>query len=178
MDAWPTGEPSPTLAAAAAPARGDDEPELRPLDPRVRRLWWWTGGLALAVVVLILAVADILISHPLPRGLVTITVLVIGGVATAVVPVIRYRRWRYALRPHDLWIRRGVLTVSTSVIPYRRLQFVDTHQGPLDRLFGLAQLIVHTAAIGTSGRLPGLDAAEAEQLRETLAGLEPDDAGV
>jgi uncharacterized protein len=68
--------------------------------------------------------------------------------------------------------------VTVSVIPYARIQFVDTRQGPLDRLFGLAQLVVHTAALGTSGRLPGLDASLAEQLRERLAAVERHDAPI
>ena len=88
------------------------------------------------------------------------------------------RRWRYALREEDLWTRFGLLTVTVSVIPYRRLQFVDTRQGPVDRLFGLSELVVHTAALGTSGRLPGLDAAEAERLREVLSHIAPDDDAV
>lgn len=156
--------------------RAPGEPDLRPLDPRVRRLWWCTAALTLAQFMVPVLIADFVIPHPLPNGVVSLTLLVVGMVLVAVVPVVRYRRWRYALREHDLWIRSGLLSVSVSVIPYRRLQFVDTHQGPLDRFFGLAQLVVHTAAIGTAGRLPGLDAAEAERLREQLARVEPDDA--
>jgi uncharacterized protein len=87
------------------------------------------------------------------------------------VPPLRYRRWRYALRDDDLWIRQGIFWRSVSVIPYRRLQFVDTRQGPLENLFGLAQLVVHTAAPGTSGLVPGLDREEAETIRERLAAL-------
>jgi len=62
-----------------------------------------------------------------------------------------------------------------SVIPYRRVQFVDTDQGPLERLLGLAQLVVHTASPGTAGWIPGLDAGQAEKLRERLARMVPDD---
>jgi membrane protein YdbS with pleckstrin-like domain len=151
-------------------------PEMRPLSPRVRTVWWLTGAVTVGVAMLPVLLVDLFAPVPLPNGVLTVLFVGFWGAVAAVVPVVRYRRWRYALRPHDLWIRRGVLSVSVSVIPYRRLQFVDTQQGPLDRMFGLAQLIVHTAAIGTSGRVPGLDAAEAERLRETLASLEPDDA--
>jgi membrane protein YdbS with pleckstrin-like domain len=113
---------------------------------------------------------------PLPAGLGTGVAIVVAGGAAASVPVVRYRRWAYTLRDDDLWIRSGLLWVTVSVIPLYRLQFVDTRQGPLDRLLGLAQLVVHTAAPGTSGRLPGLDSAEAETLREQLAEHQPDAA--
>jgi membrane protein YdbS with pleckstrin-like domain len=159
------------MASLSAPAD-----ELSPLDPRVRTLWR-VAGLPVAVVATLAAMAVDAVFLPLgvPAVLpVGVGVLAFGLAGT--LPEVRYRLWRYALRPRDLWIRRGVFRVTVSVIPYRRLQFVDTRQGPLDRLFGLAQLVVYTAAPGTSGRLPGLDAAEAEQLRERLADVETDDS--
>jgi uncharacterized protein len=144
------------------------QPQFRMLDPRVRPLWWTISTFVL--------LGTLLVAWGLGRllddgwgGLPPLFVFVVGVPLAVALPALRYRRWRFALRDHDLWIRRGVLWLNTSVIPYARLQFVDTTQGPLDRLFGLAQLIVHTAAPGTSGRLPGLAAAEAESLRERLA---------
>ena len=145
-----------------------------PLDPRVRILWWVTGLLQALLVTLVVTPVDVFAPLPTPTGLVTGVVLAVTVLLALVIPAIRYRRWGYALRDSDLWIRQGVFWVTVSVIPYSRLQFVDTRQGPLDRLFGLSQLIVHTAAIGTSGRLPGLAQDEAERLRERLAEVEPD----
>ncbi|MGH8896266.1 MAG: PH domain-containing protein [Egibacteraceae bacterium] len=148
--------------------------DLAALDPRVRALWWVIGACMAVPVTLAALVVDLALAPLGVRGLLTgLVVLVVGGLAAGI-PVLRYRRWRYALRPRDLWIRHGTIWVILSVIPYQRLQFVDTRQGPLDRLFGLAQLVVHTAAPGTSGRLPGLDAAEAERLRERLTEVERD----
>jgi uncharacterized protein len=153
-------------------------PELRPLDPRVKRRWWVGGALTLLQILVPVTVLDFLIPHPLPSGRIALVVLTVGALLVAVLPLVRYRRWRYALREEDLWIRFGLLTVTVSVIPYRRLQFVDTRSGPIDRLFKLSELVVHTAALGTSGRLPGLDAAEAERLREVLSHIAPDDDAV
>jgi membrane protein YdbS with pleckstrin-like domain len=95
-----------------------------------------------------------------------------------VLPQLYYRRWRYALREHDLWIRQGLIFHRVSVIPYRRLQFVDTRQGPLERWMGLTELVVHTAAPGTSGQVPGLEEAEAMRIREALAAFEVGDGDV
>lgn len=181
-------EPAPAGHAAPEPTEADPalpeaSPEPRLLDPRVRVLWWvdgmvnalFLGGVGLA--------ADLFLRPRLLDGLsfgwITGGVYLFFLVLGLVLPPIRYRRWRYALRPGDLWLRRGILFVTVSVIPYRRLQFVDTRQGPLARLLGLSELVVHTAAPGTSGTVPGLDQAEAEDLRERLAALEPDaDASV
>src|SRR5680860_1362146 len=79
-----------------------------PLDPRVRTAWWLEAA----------------------AGSPTISTIVAGAaICAGLVPVIRYRRWRYALRADDLWLRFGVLRTTVSVIPFSRLQFVDTRQG-------------------------------------------------
>ncbi|MGH8909520.1 MAG: PH domain-containing protein [Egibacteraceae bacterium] len=149
---------------------------VRKLDRRVRTMWWVAGALAAVAVTLAALAVDLLLQGR--PGLLTACAAAASGALAAVLPALRYHRWRYALRPRDLWIQRGAIWVTVSVIPYRRLQFVDTRQGPLERLFGLAQLIVYTAAPGTSGRLPGLDAAQAEQLRERLGDVERAAPGV
>jgi len=152
----------------------DDLAALQPLDRRVRVRWWLEGALAAAIAGVVAAVAEFavfpdVLPDPPPRGLLTGAISGCSAALAAAVPVLRYRRWRYAVRPHDIWLRSGVLVERVSVIPLARLQFIDTRQGPLDRLLGLARLVVHTAALGTAGTLPGLDAAEAEVLRERLA---------
>jgi len=158
--------------------RVDSPAVLVPLDPRVRRLWWGEGALSVLLVAAVLTAADVLFQPPLPRGLLPAAVAVAGIVLAAVLPILRYRRWRYAVRESDLWIRKGVLWVTTSVLPFSRLQYVDTHQGPVERLLGLSSLVIHTAAVGTSGKLPGLDVEVAERLRERLARVEVDATGL
>lgn len=164
------GSGPPTGTAAAPP----DAAELAPLDPRIRGLWWTSAALLALPAVGAAWLGEALARGQARPGLLTAAVLVLAVTVAVLAPILRYRRWRYALRADALWIRRGVLWVTVSAIPYSRLQFVDTRQGPLDRLFGLAQLVVHTAALGTSGHVPGLAAPEAEQLREHLARLRPD----
>ncbi len=152
--------------------------DLLPLDPRVRMLWWCAGAVWALPALLLAAAVDVFAPLPLPPALLSLVVLGVVVVVAGIGPALRFSRWRYALRSEDLWIRRGVVWTTTSVIPYARLQFVDTRQGPLDRMFGLSQLVVHTAAVGTSGHLPGLDTATAERLRERLSRTEADDSTV
>ncbi|MGH8933645.1 MAG: PH domain-containing protein [Egibacteraceae bacterium] len=151
---------------------------LSPLDPRVRTLWWISGGVVAGIATLVALGVDVVFSPLGPPGFLTVLVALGAGAVATVLPVLRYRTWRYALRPRDLWIQHGAIRVTISVIPYQRLQFVDTEQGPVGRRLGLAELVVHTAAPGTSGRLPGLEAAEAEQLRERLALVQRDVDGI
>ena len=64
-------------------------------------------------------------------------------------------------RADDLIVRRGLLFRQVSVVPYGRMQFIDVSAGPIDRLFGLATVQLHTAAAATDARIPGLPHAEA-----------------
>lgn len=81
------------------------------------------------------------------------------------------RSWGYAERADDLLVRHGLLYRRLSVVPYGRMQFVDVTAGPLERLFGLATVQLHTAAAATDARIPGLAPEEAARLRDRLAAL-------
>jgi membrane protein YdbS with pleckstrin-like domain len=135
------------------------------LDRRVLTLWWLTAG-ASAVVIVVGASIGV----PVAELPVAISVIVSAAVviAAGVGPYLRYRRWRYEIRERDLLLSRGALFHVVTLIPFDRIQFVETHQGPLDRLFRLTSLVVYTAA-GRAGQIPGLDVSEAEELREELS---------
>ncbi|QKW10857.1 PH domain-containing protein [Streptomyces sp. NA04227] len=79
--------------------------------------------------------------------------------------------WRYAERADDLLISRGVLFREETVVPYGRMQLVEVTSGPVERRFGLAGVQLHTAAAATDARIPGLEPAEAERLRDRLTAL-------
>jgi hypothetical protein len=83
----------------------------------------------------------------------------------------RYRSWAYTERDEDLIVERGVMIRRMSVVPYGRMQFVDVTAGPVDRVFRLATVRLHTAAAASDARIPGLERAEAARLRDRLAAL-------
>jgi membrane protein YdbS with pleckstrin-like domain len=65
-------------------------------------------------------------------------------------------------------IKRGVLFRALTVVPYGRMQYVDVNAGPLDRLFRVATVQLHTASAATDATIPGLVPAEAARLRDRL----------
>ncbi|MDR1357861.1 MAG: PH domain-containing protein [Coriobacteriales bacterium] len=87
----------------------------------------------------------------------------------AILPPIRFRRWRYELTQDYLDIARGILWRKRFIIPFIRVQNTDTRQGPVLRAFGLASVTVSTAA--GKHEIPGLETAVAEQLRNRAAEL-------
>jgi membrane protein YdbS with pleckstrin-like domain len=77
--------------------------------------------------------------------------------------------WGYAERSDDLLVRRGVAFRTVVVVPYGRMQYVDVYAGPVDRLFGLAKVQLHTASARSDAYIPGLTPQEAARLRDRLA---------
>ena len=83
----------------------------------------------------------------------------------------RVRSIGYQLRDDDLLFRRGLLFQRFVAVPYGRMQLVDINRGPLARAVGLSELKFVTAAAATGVTIPGLPAAEAEELRDQLVAL-------
>jgi membrane protein YdbS with pleckstrin-like domain len=78
------------------------------------------------------------------------------------------RWWGYAERDEDLYVKHGAFFRQLVVVPYGRMQYVDVQAGPLEQLFKIASVHLHTASPGTSARIPGLPADEASRLRDRL----------
>jgi uncharacterized protein len=147
-----------------------DQLDWRHPSPRL----WRARLTQLGVVGVVLAVAAGVLAGvfagPTPA---VAAVLVVAALATLMGLLLhrRYRAWRYAEREDDLLVGRGVMFRRLTVVPYGRMQFVDVTAGPVDRLFGLATVQLHTAAAATDAKIPGLTGDEAQRLRDQLASL-------
>jgi membrane protein YdbS with pleckstrin-like domain len=100
-----------------------------------------------------------------------VAVAIAGSLAALWFARNRFRSWVYQERDEDLIVERGVLIHRLSVVPYGRMQFVDVSAGPIDRVFRLATVKLHTAAAASDARIPGLERDEAARLRDRLAAL-------
>jgi membrane protein YdbS with pleckstrin-like domain len=94
--------------------------------------------------------------------------------AAVLVPAVRYRTWRYAVRAEEIDLRHGAWVVRRTIVPMARVQHVDTARTPLGQLLGISTLTVHTAA--GKHEIPGLEAGTADRLRTEIAryAREPD----
>jgi membrane protein YdbS with pleckstrin-like domain len=120
----------------------------------------------------VLLVAGLFAAGPLDGVLALLVRLVpLAGllVCVAVVPRLRWRRWRWDVSPEAIDIRHGTLTVSRTLIPMPRVQHVDTTSNLLEQQLGLATVEVHTAA--GSHKIPLLTMYDAGILRDRIADL-------
>ena len=108
-------------------------------------------------------------SGALPLGVVIVPLVLLALLAVVQAPLRRYHAKGYAMGEDRLRVVRGLLFRSDSVVPFGRVQHIDLDQGPLERLYGLATLTVHTAGThNASVRLPGLLHADAIAMREAI----------
>jgi membrane protein YdbS with pleckstrin-like domain len=102
-----------------------------------------------------------------------------GGLATLALtwPALRYRHTSYRVDGRGIRIRRGVVWRSEITVPRSRVQHTDVSRGPIERSFGLATLIIHTAGTEhASVSLGGLSAPVATAIRNFLIEGGEDDA--
>ena len=144
----------------------------RHLANAARLLWRLEGVMTGAVALVAAQVLAAWLDH---RLLLTLAALVILVLAVAVVPELRWRRWRYEVREEEIDIRRGTFKVTRTLVPMLRVQHVDSTRGLLEQLFGLSTVVIHTAAGETT--IPALEKADADDLRDRIAilGRRPDD---
>ena len=85
---------------------------------------------------------------------------------------IAYRRWKFAAWKLDgtgLHFKRGRAWRKEVLVPRSRVQHLDIERGPIERRYGLASLVVHTAGTRHHAlRIPGLPDEDAVALRDAL----------
>ena len=87
-----------------------------------------------------------------------------------------WRRTGWLLDDAGFNLRRGQWWRSETRVPQSRVQHLDVRRGPLQRRFGLSTLVIHTAGTRFSAvSVDGLDADDAERLRDALARQDDDD---
>jgi uncharacterized protein len=74
-----------------------------------------------------------------------------------------------AVREHDILYKRGLIWRAVTIIPFNRIQHIESHRGPIERKLGLATLKIYTAGGASSDiAMSGLTAHRASQLRELI----------
>lgn len=181
--------PGPDLTPPSTPADPAPEPlfsrDPQPVDPHqvtVDRISSWIvagvliiGGLVATIILTVFNWPPGLISGLAVGGWIVLTAVLIW--LSHVWPAITYRHLRYLVTERGLEIRRGVIWRSVISLPQARVQHTDVVQGPLQRRYGIATLVAHTAGTKFSTvSLQGLSRDRAMQIRDFLLQGGPDDA--
>ena len=142
----------------------------QPVSPQLRRMRR-TLLLVIATIVVAAVVVVVLLLN-LPRWLLVVPALVVPLAFFGWWLIGRnVALWGYAERDDDLYIKHGAMFRELIAVPYGRMQYVDVTSGPLEQLYGIATVHLHTASARTNARIPGLPKGEAARLRDRLTSL-------
>ena len=134
----------------------------------------WAIGAAIPWLILVIAqvVWFVLDGSPVWAHVLAGAVTLLGAVLfVGVVPLWRYRVHRWDISPQAVYTRTGWLVQERRIAPVSRVQTVDTYRGPLDRLFGLANVTVTTASSAGAVRIVALDAPVADRVVSQLTDI-------
>ncbi|PSQ43962.1 hypothetical protein BRD17_05235 [Halobacteriales archaeon SW_7_68_16] len=143
------------------------------LHPRVRTAWVVRGLVVAAVLGLAVGALVALLLVDRAVGFAAASATAVGLIAVVTWhTTARYRAWGFAVGDDSLRIERGVVTQVTTAVPFVRVQHVDTRRGPIERLLGLASVVVYTAGSRQADvTIPGLSPDRARDLQERLREL-------
>ncbi len=155
-------------------------PDLTPIEPAYAQVIRVQITISVLVLLGIAVAADFALVDQgfISRGMIMIPVALYALFAIIVMPGRRWQRWAYARTGEELRVVRGWLFRSDTIVPWRRVQHIDVDQGPVERMFGLATITVHTAGTHNSTvSLPGLKLDDANDLRDAMRARILKDAG-
>lgn len=79
------------------------------------------------------------------------------------------KRKQYLLRELDINFQSGYLFWKMVSVSNNRIQHMEVSQGPIERRYGLATLVIYTAGtLGSELKIPGLILSKAQQLKSQL----------
>ena len=139
---------------------------------RAITFWRVSALLGDAILVVAAVVAYVVVPDVPGWTLLLVLLVAVGAVAHVVLmPRIRYRVHRWEVTDTAVHTRSGWITRETRIAPISRVQTVDSRQGALMRLFGLASITVTTASAAGPITVDCLDADTARQVVARLTAI-------
>lgn len=100
-------------------------------------------------------------------------IIIITAIYSLVEPQVIYRRYRYRIDDEKVDIRKGVVYITHQMVPIERIHQVDVTEGPVNRMFGLANVQITTAGGTVEIQWLQREVAEdiADKLNSTVVGI-------
>lgn len=121
------------------------------------KFFFWIG-LTIIDVGLTLGWIGIFVAAPWVGLMITplaLAIIILPDVVAYIAIHLRYDTTWYVLTDRSLRIRRGIWAIHETTITFENIQNVAIHQGPIERWFGIARIVVETAGGGGGAGEPG-----------------------
>jgi membrane protein YdbS with pleckstrin-like domain len=130
---------------------------------RARTYWTVRAFIGWIVIGAVAALVAANSSESRGVGLIAV-VLALAAVHLIVMPRWRYRVHRWEATETAVYTQTGWLNQERRLAPVARIQTVDTKRGPIEQLFGLANVTVTTASAAGPLHIKGLERWVADAL--------------
>lgn len=138
--------------------------------PKVMRLAATITFIVFLLIVSIITIIDIIYMHlmrPIWTIVLAIIVLVLFAICFIIVtPFLKYKNFRYYSKDNEIYIRKGIIFIQTTIIPFYRIQNIDIEERYLMRKYDLAKL--HLSTAGGNAEIELINKEEASKLKEIL----------
>lgn len=162
-----SGAPDERFEAQAAD--GGAQPPLIQVEPGYRNVLRVRMAVTWIPLIIGALVLDRAIDETIYHGLPSLLVPLLALISLSVAPQRIYNRLGYRLTERLLQVVRGWMFHTDTMVPFVRVQHIDVTRGPVEKLFGTATLVVHTAGTHNSVvSLPGLAPETAAEIREII----------
>lgn len=148
-----------------------EEVKLNPLQPEYRKIIWLNLALIFGGIALVASAVLYFIEEFMSKWPIVLIVCIVAFVISAALSLISFRNKGFAFRTHDAIYRSGAIGITTTIIPYNRVQHVALHEGFVSRRLGLAKIEIFTAGGDKSDiQIPGIEKEQAEKIKQLLMG--------
>ena len=148
-----------------------EEVILNRLQPEYVKIIWLNLILIFTGVALVASAAFYFIEEIRHAWPIVIIVYVLAFGLSVTLSLISFRNKGYAFRTQDAIYRSGAIGITTTIIPYNRVQHVALHEGFISRKLGLAKIEIFTAGGDKSDiQIPGIEREHAEKIKQLLMG--------
>jgi membrane protein YdbS with pleckstrin-like domain len=156
-----------------------EEVQLMPLHPSYLKIIGFNIALVFVIIAIAISLGFYYIEELQPYRLLISASYIFVVLFATFINVISYKTRGFAFREHDVIYRSGAIAITTTIIPYNRVQHVAVHEGLLSRKLGLAAVEVFTAGGHASDiKIPGIEKEQAEKIKYLIMGkinVQPDE---
>lgn len=124
--------------------------------------------IATTIGIVILAV---LLHWVIPEELMIVRYIAFGLIGLLLIdfligPMVRYNRYCYLINEEYIDVKEGFIFIERHIVPIERLHNIEISKGPINRIFGMAEVKVTTA--GSTVPIKFLEDKQAEFIVESL----------
>ncbi len=145
--------------------------EYKSIDPKAKSCMrvvsaiWNLILFAVTTVVLMILSSEGVIGDSFFIGI-AVTVFAFCLIYVIVAPTVRYKRYKYYIDEDMLVVVEGLFFVTKSIAPIERIHQIAVKRGPIDRMYGISNVVVTTA--GGEVKIAFLDNDVAEEIADRL----------